>query len=56
MSFSMTALCFMSHGPRRVPVTMTDGRLLASCPECPRVFVVVAEQVTMTRDDGEVSP
>jgi hypothetical protein len=47
----MTALCFMKHGPRRVPVTMVDGRFSAACPECPRTFDVLEEQVKHDPDD-----
>lgn len=47
----MTTLCFMRHGPRSVPVTIVDGRLSAACPECPRTFDVLAEQVKHEPDD-----
>lgn len=46
-----SALCFMRHGPRRVPVALVDGRWVANCPECPREFVVADDQVRIEQDE-----
>lgn len=47
----MTALCFTSHGPRWIPVTIVNGRFSAECPECPRNFEPLAEQVKHEPDE-----